>query len=199
MLESILLRILTGLMQRLPEEHSVWCKALIAEAAEIHKSGERLRWMTGGVVVALRTYALNRIDAVTTDLDGKRLPAMVLIIASYQVLFSLVLVGLLTFQLGLVRESWTDALPVLLIAFFVAIVPGVLGFGLLILDDAARWGTLVFSIAHALLAFHRLSTAPVSPTLPTMRIVFDAFIIAILLCPVIRRRFQDRALQLNLR
>jgi hypothetical protein len=105
----------------------------------------------------------------------------------------------LTLQLGRVREPWADALPVLLIAFFVAIVPGVLGFGLLILDDAARWGTLVFSIAHALLAFHRLSTTPVNPMFPMMRIVFDAFIIATLLCPVITRRFQYRALQLNLR
>lgn len=198
MLESILIRVINWLTRQLPDEHSAWCEALLAESSAITRAEERLRWIAGGVAVALRTYAANRIRGITTDLDGQRLPAALLLVAGYQCIFSLALVLLLVFQLPSLRASWTDAVPALSISFFLAIIPGVLGFGLLILDEAARWGTVAFSAAHAVLAWHRISITSVDPILPAFRIALDMFIIITLIHPVIVHRFRDRPLRLNL-
>ena len=198
MFESILIRLLTWLGDNLSAEQSLWYEAILAESAAIQSAQDRMQWLSGGVFLAIRAHAATRIRAMVVDAEGRRLPTEVILVAAYQCLFSLVLLGLLVFQLPRITERWTDAVPALSIMFLVIIVPGVLGFGLLVLDNSARWGTLAFSIIHAMLAWRRFSGSPVHPMMPIIRIAFDAFIIAVLIRPAIVRRFIHRQIQLKL-
>lgn len=198
MLESTLNRLLSWLAARLPDEQSLWCQAMLAESDIIDNHAHRLQWLFGSVLVALRAHAGVRIRAIASDADGLWLPAEVIVAGAYQCVFSAVLLGILVFQLPRIKESWTDALPAVAICMLIAAIPGVLGFGLLLLDNAARWGTLVFSVAHALLAWRRISIGAVPPTLPLIRIALDAFIIAALVRPAIIRRFTPSSLRLKL-
>lgn len=198
MLESVMIQLLCWLGQKLPGEHSLWCEAMLAETVEIQATRDRLQWLLGGILVALRTHVRIRVREIATDAEGARLPAEIIVVAAYQCVFSLVLIGVLVCQLPQITERWTDAVPALSIAFFMATVVGVLGFGLFLLDNAARWGTLIFTIAHSLLAWHRISIGLVDPTLPFIRIVFDALIITALVHPASVRRFSHRPVRLNL-
>lgn len=198
MLESTLIRLLTWLGTKLPEEQSLWCDAILAESGAIDNQAHRLRWLWGGIFVAAKTHIELRIRGIASDTEGRRLPAEVIIVGAYQCMFSAVLLGVIISQLPRITEHWTDALPAVAICALIASIPGVLGFGLLLLDNAARWGTLVFSVAHALLAWHRISISVSHPALPAIRIVFDAFIIAALVRPAITRRFIPSRVQLEL-
>jgi hypothetical protein len=198
MLESTLIRLLIWLGARLPEELSLWCDAILAEASAIEDHIDRLHWLLGGLSVAVKAHTGMRIRGLMSDAEGRWLPAEVVVVAAYQCIFSAVLLGLLLFQLPRITEHWTDALPAVAICTLIALIPGVLGFGLFLLDNAARWGTLVFLIAHALLAWRRISISVVPPTLPVIRIALDAFIIAALLRPAIIRRFIPSRVELKL-
>jgi hypothetical protein len=198
MLEFTLIRLLIWLGAGLPEELSLWCDAILAEAAAIEDHIDRLRWLLGGLSVAVKAHAGMRIRGLVSDAEGRWLPAEVVVVGAYQCLFSAVLLGLLVFQLPRITERWTDALPAVAICTLIALIPGVLGFGLFLLDNAARWGTLVFSAAHALLAWRRISVGVVHPTLPVIRIAFDVFIIAGLARPAIIRRFIPTRVELKL-
>jgi len=198
MLESTLIRVLIWLGARLPDEQSLWCDAILAESAEFEDHIDRLQWLLGGLSVAVRAHAGMRIRGIISDSQGRRLPAEVVVVGAYQCIFSTVLLGLLIFQLPRITEHWTDALPAVAICALIALIPGALGFGLFLLDNAARWGTLVFSIAHALLAWRRISIGVVHPTHPFIRIAFDAFIIAALVRPTIIRRFMPSRVELKL-
>jgi len=198
MLESALIRLLNRLAAHLPEDYSMWCEAIVAESAVIPENIDRLQWLWGGVSVAIKAHASIRIRSIASDSDGRWLPAEVIVAGAYQCLFSVVLLGIIVFQLPRITEPWTDALPAVAICALIASIPSVLGFGLFLLDNAARWGTLVFSVAHALLAWHRISTGVTRPTLPLIRIAFDAFIIAALMRTAIIQRFTPSRVQLKL-
>lgn len=198
MLESALIRLLDWLGAKLPEEDSLWCNAILAESGAIDNQADRLEWLWGGVFVAAKTHIELRIREIASDAEGRWLPIEVILVAAYQCIFSAALLGILIFQVPRITEHWTDALPAVAICSLIALIPGVLGFGLFLLDNAARWGTLVFSVAHALLAWHRISLGGIHLTLPTIRIAFDAFIIAALARPAIIRRFIPSRVQLEL-
>ncbi len=106
----------------------------------------------------------------------------------------------MTWQLPQVTESWKYAVPALIMCYALAGVPAVLGFGLVLRDQAARIGTIIFTIAHALLNFEyiRRGLAP-HARFTAVRIVADVVIIIVLNSGAVRRAFQHSPITLHLR
>ena len=146
-------QVLAFLHDRIPATLQPWSLAMLAELAVIEGFWTRLRWSLGGMATLVTAWL--RHSPNPSPREGDRLD--VSLIAGYQFLFSAVLIGLMTWQLPRITESWKYAVPALIMCYAVAALPAVLGFGIVLRDEAARVGTVIFSIGHALLQRRRLS------------------------------------------
>jgi hypothetical protein len=189
------MRALAFLQERIPPSLQ-WSEAMLAELAIIEGFWPRLRWSLGGMIALLTaTLRLSARSAATQD-GGIE----VSLIAGYHFLFSAVLIGIMTWQLPQVTESWKYAVPALIMCYALAMLPAVLGFGLVLRDEAARVGAVMFTIAHWLLNFEfiRRGLAP-HPRFTALRLVADVVIIIALNRPAVRRVFQHSPITLHLR
>lgn len=188
--------LLQFLQERMPPSLRPWSEGMLAELAVIKGFWARLRWSLGGMS-ALLTAAFRLGGRAAAKQDGG---VDVSLIAGYHFLFSAVLIGIMTWQLPQVTESWKYAVPALIMCYALATMPAVLGFGLVLRDEAARVGTVIFSIAHSLLNFEyiRRGLAP-HPRFTTLRIVADVVIIIALNRRAVRRAFQHSPITLHLR
>lgn len=161
---------------------------MLAELALVEGFWARLRWTMGGAF-ALATAQLR----TSSRKNDRRID--ILLIAAYHFVFSAVLIGTVTWQLPRISEAWKYAVPALAICYLLSALPGVLGLGLLLRDEAARIGVLIFSLAHALLTCGYMSQAA-HWAFPGFRIGLDLFIIVILLRPQVLRSFQTSPITL---
>jgi hypothetical protein len=155
-----------------------------------------LRWCLGGVTTLVTAWL--RISGGASRKEGGRFD--VSLIAGYQFLFSAVLIGIMTWQLPRITASWKYAVPALIMCYGVAAMPAVLGFGLALRDEAARVGTVIFSIAHAFLnlEYIRRGLAP-HAQFTALRVAVDVVIIITLNRQAVRRAFQLSPIALHLR
>jgi hypothetical protein len=190
------MRLLAFLHDRMSVALQPWGEAMLAELAVIEGFWTRLRWSLGGMF-ALMIASLHRRAQLGAKQDGG---LDVSLIAGYHFLFSAVLIGIMTWQLPQVTESWKYAVPALLMCYALATLPAVLGFGLVLRDEAARVGTVIFSIAHALLNFEyiRRGLTP-HARFTAVRIVADVVVIIALNRRAVRRAFQHSPITLHLR
>jgi hypothetical protein len=189
-------QLLAFLHDRMPATLQPWSQAVLAELAVVEGFWARLRWSLGGITTLVK--ARLRLSAGPSPQEAGRLD--VSLIAGYQFLFSAVLIGIMTWQLPRVTESWKYAVPALIMSYGVAALPAVLGFGLALRDEAARVGTVIFSIAHALLnlEYIRRGLAP-HAELTALRVAIDVVIIVTLNRQAVRRAFQLSPIALHLR
>lgn len=174
--------------KRLPDTLQPWLEAMLSELALVEGFWARLRWATGGAF-ALAGAQLR----ANSRRNGWRLD--VLLIAAYHFVFSAVLIGTLTWQLPRITEPWKYAVPALAICYLLSALPGVLGFGLVLRDEAARIGVLIFSVAHALLACGYVSHAG-QLAFPSFRVGLDLLMVVVLLRPEVLRSFQTSPITL---
>lgn len=131
-----------------------------------------------------------------------RRPLAVLLITIYHVAFSAFLLGLILWQIAThqIHATWQEKIVVLPFTFLLAILPGVLGFGLWMLDNAARLGVILFSLLHAISGIAYLGHAHISsPAFTTLRIVWDATMILWLCHSSVRKAFRWQPVNLSLR
>jgi len=131
-----------------------------------------------------------------------RRPLAVQVIAIYQIGFSAFLLGLIVWQIAThhIHATWQEKIIVLPFTFIIAILPGVLGFGLWMLDSAARLGVIFFSLLHAISEIAYLGHAHIpSPAFTILRIVWDGIIILWLCHSSVRKAFRWQPLNLSLR
>jgi len=196
---SALSNFLKWIEARLSPESREWWQAIIAEADSAPDGLSRSLWLCGGFAALLRHSFHTGIRGLTSDHEGNRLPAELLIVAFYQCLFSVVLIGVIAFQIPHARERWFDTIPVLAICLFVVALPAVFGVGLLLLDDASRIASIVLSIAHGLLAWKMMQLKwPEHALVPAVRLLLDVFIIYCLLKKAVRGRFKMARQELHL-
>jgi hypothetical protein len=169
---------------------------MLAELAVIEGFWTRLRWSLGGMAT-LVTARMRHSANSSPRKDGR---LAVSLIAGYQFLFSAVLIGVMTWQLPRITESWVYAVPVLIMCYALSALPAVLGFGLALRDEAARVGVVIFSIGHALINFEyiRRSLAP-HAEFTAVRIAADVVIIIALNRRAVRRAFQLSPIALHVR
>ena len=159
------------------------------------------RWCnppTRGMATSLSRAAFRLIIGSSGLEEDRRLD--VSLIVGYQFLFSAMLMGVLTWQLPRITESWSYAVPALIICYALSALPAVLGLGLALRDEGARIGTIILSAVHALLEaeYIRRGLAPYVE-LTALRIAIDVAIIIVLNRRVVRRAFQLSPITLQLR
>jgi hypothetical protein len=193
--EDLSTRLLMLLHDRLPATLQPWSQAMLAELAVIGGFWPRIQWSLGGAIALLTAWLHSGLHAQT----GEERRLDVSLIAGYQFLFSAMLIGLLTWQLPQITEPRKYAVPALIMCYAVAALPSVLGLGLMLRDEAARVGTIVFSIAHLLLniEYIRRGIAP-HAELTAVRIAVDLLIILVLSRRRVRLDFQLSPLALHL-
>lgn len=190
---------LSSIEDKLPPELREWCDAIFNEAATLPHGTARVFWICGGIAALLGEVFRIGIRRITSDHDGNQLPLGLLIAAAYQCLFSAALIGVIAFQIPDIHERWIDAIPVLAICLFLACLPAVFGVGLLLLDDASRIASVIFSIAHGLMAYQMIELKwPNHAIAPIVRLLLDAFVIFVLFRKSIRSRFKIRRQELHL-
>jgi hypothetical protein len=120
-------------------------------------------------------------------------PRGVVAIAIYQALFSAVLLSTLVWQAVMhhPQDGWLYATPVLLMMFFVSLLPAVFAYGLWIMDEGARIAIAIFTVLHAISTVVYLSGAP-TYWRPWTRLAIDAVIIAYLFLRSTRRAFRQQ-------
>jgi hypothetical protein len=123
---------------------------MLAELAVIEGFWTRLRWSLGGGMT-LVTASIRLVAGPSGPEEDRRLD--VSLIVGYQFLFSAMLMGALTWQLPRITESWSYAVPALIICYALSGLPAVLGLGLALRDEGARIGTIILSSVHALVEF----------------------------------------------
>lgn len=132
----------------------------------------------------------------------ERRPLAVVLITLYHVGFSAFLLGLLVWQIAThqIHATVAEKAVVLPFTFLIAILPGVLGFGLWMLDNAARLGVILFTLLHAISEIAYLSNAHVpSRAFTLVRIIWDGVMIAWLSHSSVRKAFQWQSVELSLR
>ena len=159
------------------------------------------RWCnppTRGMATSLSRAAFRLIIGSSGPEEDRRLD--VSLIVGYQFLFSAMLMGVLTLQLPRITESWSYAVPALIVCYALSGLPAVLGLGLALRDEGARLGTIILSAVHALLEaeYIRRGLAPYVE-LTALRIAIDVAIIIVLNRRVVRRAFQLSPITLQLR
>lgn len=184
---------------KLPRGLREWYIAVLNEAAALPRGTARVLWIFGGLAAILGELFRIGIRRLTTDHDGSRLPLELLIVAAYQCLFSAMLIGVVAFQIPHIHERWIDAIPVLAICLFLVCLPAVFGVGLFLLDDASRIASIIFSIAHGLMACQMIQLKwPDHALVPIVRLLFDGFVIFALLRKSVRSRFKIPRQELHL-
>ena len=184
---------------KLPPELREWYEAILNEAAALPRGPARVFWICGGIAALLGEVFRTGIRRMTTDHDGNQFPLELLIVAIYQCLFSVGLIGVIAFQIPHIRERWTDVIPVLAMCLLLASLPAVFGVGLFLLDDASRIASIVLSIVHGLSACQMIQLKwPDHALLPILRLLFDGFVIFALLKKSVRSRFKMHRQELHL-
>src|SRR6516225_127217 len=141
-------QLLLFLLEKIPATLEPWGQAMLAELAVIDGFWTRLRWSLGGGMT-LVTASIRLIIGSSGPEEDRRLD--VSLIVGYQFLFSAMLMGVLTLQLPRITESWSYAVPALIVCYALSGLPAVLGLGLALRDEGARLGTIILSAVHALL------------------------------------------------
>ena len=178
----------------LPAEEKIWARAMTAELEEIGDPGTRWTWVLSGSWGLAKLWTRGRLLSLKDD--G---PLPVSLIAFYDAAFCCVLVGTLIGQLPLLKTPLSQAFIPLLIALFLACLPGFIAVGLWLVDDAARIQAILFSLFHALANLAWLSTSrPRWPLLPRARIALDFVMIVALLLPSVKRAFRPPPVRLRL-
>jgi hypothetical protein len=182
--------------RRLPGEERPWAEAMLSEVEAIAGDREKLVWALSG------SWGLSRIWFRTVFLGlrmEERRPAALVLIAVYHAVFSCVVLTVLIRQLPLIKAPFSEALCPLLLAFFVALLPAAIAVGIWLLDEAARWWAIVFSLVHGLGNYAWMSSLNLGwQPLPTARIVLDVVMICVLLLPSTRRAFRPPQIELGL-
>ena len=143
-------QLLLFLLEKIPATLEPWGQAMLAELAVIDGFWTRLRWSLGGGMT-LVTASIRLIIGSSGPEEDRRLD--VSLIVGYQFLFSAMLMGVLTLQLPRITESWSYAVPALIVCYALSGLPAVLGLGLALRDEGARIGTIILSSVHALVEF----------------------------------------------
>jgi hypothetical protein len=132
----------------------------------------------------------------------ERRPLAVVLIAVYHTGFSAVLLGLLIWQIAThqIHATLQEKIVVLPFTFLIAVVPAVLAFGLWMLDNAARYAVILFTLLHAISEIAYLGNAHIpSPAFTVVRITWDAAMITWLCSSGVRRAFHWQPVRLSLR
>src|SRR5215472_284277 len=190
-------QLLLFLLEKIPATLEPWGQAMLAELAVIEGLWTRVRWFLG-CAITLVTASIRLVVGASGPKEDRRLD--VSLIVGYQFLFSAMLMGVLTWQLPRITESWSHAVPALIICYVLSALPAVLGLGLAFRDEGARIGTIILSAVHALVEFEyfRRGFAPYVE-LTALRIAIDVAIIIVLNRRVVRRAFQLSPITLQLR
>jgi len=190
-------QLLLFLLEKIPATLEPWGQAMLAELAVIDGFWTRLRWSLGGGMT-LVTASIRLIIGSSGPEEDRRLD--VSLIVGYQFLFSAMLMGVLTWQLPRITESWSYAVPALIICYALSALPAVLGLGLALRDEGARIGTIILSAVHALVEFEYFRRGLARYVeLTALRIAIDVAIIIVLNRRVVRRAFQLSPITLQLR
>lgn len=188
--------LLSFFVSRLPDEARPWANAMLAELEALADPRERLTWAVSG------SWGLAKIWFEGTSrkffLNPIR-PLPVVLICVYHAIFCCVLSYVIMTQIPHIKSPWTEAFFPLLFMLFVAAIPGVIAFGLWVLDDSARYLAIFFSLLHGLTNYALLSTGrlPWAPR-PVGRIGLDVLILVILVSPPIKRAFKPPPIYLGL-
>ncbi len=129
-------------------------------------------------------------------------PLPVTLIAGYFWVFSGVLIAILFWQVAMhrIHSGVVEKLIVLCGCFLVALLPGVLGFGLWLLDNAARIGAVMFALLHAISEVAFLSNLHIpSRAFTWFRILLDGAIILCLIHPKVRAAFRLKPVEFSIR
>src|SRR6516165_4140733 len=128
-------------LERIPATLEPLGQAMLAELAVIEGFWTRRRWSLGGAIT-LVTASIRLIMGSSGPEEDRRLD--VSLIVGYQFLFSAMLMGVLTLQLPRITESWSYAVPALIVCYALSGLPAVLGLGLALRDEGARIGISSF-------------------------------------------------------
>ncbi|HYX53063.1 MAG TPA: hypothetical protein VE783_06410 [Candidatus Limnocylindrales bacterium] len=131
----------------------------------------------------------------------ERRPLPVSLIAGYFWVFSGVLLAILLWQVAAhrIHGGFAETAIVLSGCFLLALLPGVLGVGLWLLDNAARVAAVMFALLHAISEIAFLSSVHVPPrTFTWFRIFLDGAIILCLVHPGIRGAFRWKPVELSI-
>ena len=189
-------QLLLFLLEKIPATLEPWGQAMLAELAVIDGFWTRLRWSLGGGMT-LVTASIRLTIGSSGPEEDRRLD--VSLIVGYQFLFSAMLMGVLTWQLPRITESWSYAVPALIICYALSALPAVLGLGLAFRDEGARIGTIILSAVHALVEFEYFRRGLARYVeLTALRIAIDVAIIIVLNRRVVRRAFQLSPISLQL-
>jgi len=168
---------------------------MLAELTLVKGFWPRLQWSLG-CVMALTTAWL-RGNCGHNLGQERRLD--VTLIAIYHFLFSATLIGLITWQLPRITEPWKYAIPALIMCYAISVLPAIFGLGLILRDEAARVGTILFTIVHMLLNFEFIHRGIAPHTeLTFIRIAADLLIILVLSGKAVRCRFEFSPVALHL-
>jgi len=190
--------LLSFFAQRLPSGERPWAEAMLGELTEIQNPWNRLIWAVSGSWGLAKIWTRGLLRGPRPD-DEIR-PLAVSLIALYHAVFSCVILSVLIWQLPSVKPPRMEACFPVLIAFFLALIPGVIAVGLWVLDDVARFLAMMLSLLHALGNCALISTRHMGwEPLPVSRIVLDIVMIGVLLLPAMRRAFRPPAVELKLR
>lgn len=132
----------------------------------------------------------------------ERRPTVVTLIAGYFWVFSGVVIAVLLWQILLhrIHGGLAEKMIVLFGCFLLALLPGVLGFGLWLLDNAARVAAMIFALLHAISELAFLSSVHIpSRAFTWFRIGLDAAIILCLMHPRIRSAFRWKPVEFSIR
>lgn len=188
--------LLSFFASRLPHQSSQWATAILVELEALPDPRERMAWAISGSWGLARIWLEGSIRSIFFD-PVKPLP--VILISVYHGIFCCVLLCMIVSQLPHVTSSWIEAFFPVLFMFFAATIPGVIAVGLWVLDDSARYLTIVFSLLHGLGNYALLSTGRLPWTVrPLGRMVMDVLIIGILVLPPIRSTFRPPPIHLSL-
>ena len=188
--------LLSFFASRLPDQSSEWAAAMFAELKALPSSRERMAWAIGGSWALARIWARSSLRSIMFD-PVKPLP--VILASAYHAIFCSALLYVIASQLPHVTSPWTEAFFPILFMFLVALIPGVIALGLWVLDGAARYLAIVFSLIHGLGNYALLSNGRLPwSAWPVGRIGVDILIIGILVSPPIRRAFRPPPIYLAL-
>lgn len=125
-------------------------------------------------------------------------PIEVTLAALYYAGFALVLVIVLLYQVGEIRERWIDAVFPVAFCFLAAFIPAVIALGLWTLDSAARISAVIFALLHLLVTIAYLTKLPTLPFLPCFRIAIDCLLIVAMRRPAVTRAFRAHSHRIQL-
>ena len=198
---SLSQRLLQVFIKVSPTRLKPWAEALSAETDSIPGTLAPLAFALSGMFGLAHMGLRNWRSATAVDFPSR--PWAVALICFYHVALSGLLLGVLIEQLltHAIHEPWKDAFFPVVFAFLVALVPAVIALGLWVMDNAARWMCMLFTIFHFFSTSALLNSLVHSPWrtgIAWLRLLLDAAILASLNLPSIRRSFRNQSAELRL-